>query len=62
MEGQYWQDHPDAPFALLMEIVETYCHPEGALARATEYEDGSQEKFLARLWRDLYPDEPLPRP
>lgn len=102
MEGRFWQYHPDAPFALLLEIVETYCHPEiaadgayeelkqfvrmpdrdpdfdrfkeqlaeairepgrvpeDALFRATVYEDGSDEKFLARLWRDLYPDEPLP--
>lgn len=36
--------------------------PEGALFRAAVYEDGSAEKFLARLWRDLYPDEPLPLP
>lgn len=102
MEGRYWQHHPDAPFALLMRVVETYCHPEiatddaydelkqvvhmperdpafdrfkdelreairdpgqlpeGALARAAQYEDGSPEKFLARLWHDLYPNEPLP--
>lgn len=30
------------------------------LFEAAVYSDGSAEKFLARLWRDLYPDEPLP--
>lgn len=35
--------------------------PDGALYRAAQYADGSDEKFLARLWRDLYPEEPLPR-
>lgn len=34
--------------------------PAGALRTAAQYDDGSPEKFLARLWRDLYPDEPLP--
>lgn len=34
--------------------------PKGALALAAAYDDGSQERFLARLWHDLYPDEPLP--
>lgn len=103
MEGRFWQYHPEAPFATLLSIIETYCHPEaydeayedlqavvarpthkpvfdtfkielreaihdpgqlpeGALFRAAVYDDGSAEKFLARLWRDLYPDEPLPRP
>lgn len=97
-QGQSRQYHPDPPFVLLLEIVETYCHPEasddsydelkqvvhlperdpifdrfkeqlaeairdprqlpeGALFRAAVYDDGSDEKFLARLWRDLYPDE-----
>lgn len=34
--------------------------PDDALFTAAEYDDGSDEKFLARLWRDLYPDEPYP--
>lgn len=34
--------------------------PAGSLDRAAQFDDGSEEKFLARLWRDLYPDEPLP--
>ncbi|HEY3684567.1 MAG TPA: hypothetical protein VGL93_16155 [Streptosporangiaceae bacterium] len=33
--------------------------PEGALAEAAEYEDGSERKFLDRLWRELYGDEPV---
>lgn len=28
MAGRYWQDDPDAPFAVLLDVVETYCHPE----------------------------------
>ncbi|MFL6077410.1 MAG: hypothetical protein ACJ73S_28950 [Mycobacteriales bacterium] len=31
--------------------------PEGALFRAACYDDGSDERFLRRLWRDLYGDE-----
>lgn len=34
--------------------------PEGELDDAVEYDDGSDEKFLRRLWRDLYGDEPVP--
>lgn len=25
---QFWHDDPDAPFAMLLSMVETYCHPE----------------------------------
>jgi len=101
MDDRYWQQDPDAPFATLLDLVETYCHPEAydeayddfkvavhlperdpifdrfkeqlaeairdpsqvpvdALLRAAVYPDGSAEKFLTRLWRDLYPGEPLP--
>lgn len=28
MTRRYWQDNPDAPFAILLDVVETYCHPE----------------------------------
>ena len=31
----------------------------GALWTAAEYGDGSDEKFLRRLWRDLYVNEPI---
>lgn len=34
--------------------------PEDALFTAAQYGDGSDEAFLRRLWRDLYPDEPIP--
>jgi hypothetical protein len=33
--------------------------PEGALGTAAEYEDGSDEAFLRRLWHELYGDEPV---
>jgi len=33
--------------------------PDGALATAAEYEDGSPEAFLSRLRRELYGDEPV---
>lgn len=33
--------------------------PEGELSDAVEYDDGSDERFLSRLWRDLYGDEPV---
>lgn len=101
MSDRFWQYEPEAPFATLLSIIETYCHPEaydeayddfkevvrlpdpgpvftrfkdelrqairdpgrlpdGALFRAAVFADGSDEKFLTRLWRDLYPDEPVP--
>ncbi|HEY3684565.1 MAG TPA: hypothetical protein VGL93_16145 [Streptosporangiaceae bacterium] len=31
--------------------------PEGALFEAVAYEDGSDRKFLERLWRELYGGE-----
>ncbi|MFL6072359.1 MAG: hypothetical protein ACJ73S_03070 [Mycobacteriales bacterium] len=31
--------------------------PDGALFQAASFDDGSDEKFLRRLWRDLYGDE-----
>jgi hypothetical protein len=34
--------------------------PEGAIAKAAEYDDGSEEAFVKRLWTELFPDEPLP--
>ena len=33
--------------------------PKGALGTAAEYEDGSDEAFLWRLWHELYGDEPV---
>jgi hypothetical protein len=33
--------------------------PEYALFTAAEYEDGSDEAFLRRLWQELYGDEPV---
>lgn len=98
---KYWRNHPEAPFSVLLDTVEAYCHPEAhdeayedlitrvrspegdpaiqrfrsqlrdalrdrsalpedALYAAAQYSDGSDRAFLERLWRDLYPDEPLP--
>jgi hypothetical protein len=95
---KYWLEDHDAPFAELLRVVQTQCHPEtydyayedlvewagdpeveerlapfkeqlrqalrdpsqvpaGALWTAACYDDGSDEKFLRRLWRDLYGDE-----
>jgi hypothetical protein len=31
--------------------------PDDELSAAVEYDDGSDEKFLRRRWRDLYGDE-----
>lgn len=33
--------------------------PEDELSESVQYDDGSSEAFLERLWRDLYDDEPL---
>jgi hypothetical protein len=81
----YWARNPQGPFATLIGVAATYCHPEaydGAyealimrarsaapedeeirvfrdeLSKAVEYDDGSAQAFLRRLWRDLYGDEP----
>lgn len=97
----FWEAHPDAPYATLLRLIETYCHPEayndvyddlkeavrlpghspdfdvfkdelrralehpdelpeGALYDSAKYSERSGEDFLAQLWRDLYPGEPLP--
>lgn len=98
----YWRDNKAAPFATLLQTIETYCHPEvindaydelinaarnasnhprivefkqqfqialldpgeiphpEALYQAGQFDDGTDQRFLRRLWRDLYPDEPVP--
>src|SRR5579863_3005730 len=33
--------------------------PDDELFKAVDYGDGSDERFLGRVWRDLYGDEPL---
>ncbi|HEY1919096.1 MAG TPA: hypothetical protein VGH27_26290 [Streptosporangiaceae bacterium] len=33
--------------------------PDEALSTAAEYEDGSDEAYLRRLWHELYGDEPV---
>jgi hypothetical protein len=33
--------------------------PDNELSEAVEYDDGSDERFLWRLWRDLYGDWPV---
>jgi len=35
--------------------------PSNELSEAVEYDDGSDERFLRRLWRDLYGEEPIGR-
>lgn len=36
-------------------------HPQ-AISVAAEYDDGSDDAYLRRLWSELYPDEPIPAP
>jgi len=36
--------------------------PDDELFESVEYDDGSDEAFLRRLWRDLYGDEPVDGP
>jgi hypothetical protein len=33
--------------------------PDNELSESVEYDDGSDEAFLRRLWHELYGDEPL---
>jgi hypothetical protein len=32
--------------------------PDEELSEAVEYDDGTDERFLRRVWRDLYGEEP----
>ncbi len=45
------------------ELREALTHPDqvprAELSSHVQYDDGSPEKFLRRLWRDLYGDEPV---
>jgi hypothetical protein len=34
--------------------------PKDAIFKACYYDDGSEEKFVKRLWSELFPNEPLP--
>jgi len=92
---EYWLDDHNAPYATLLNILQSHVHPEtdqmdelqesakltdhpkmqtfkrelreviadpsvlpdGALFTATGYEDGTDEAFLSRLWRELYGGE-----
>ena len=36
--------------------------PDDELSKHVQYEDGSPEAFLRRLWRDLYGDESVDTP
>jgi hypothetical protein len=36
-------------------------HPQ-ALGLAAEYDQWNDDEFLAWLWQELYPDEPVPTP
>jgi hypothetical protein len=45
------------------ELCQAITHPDqvprAELSSHVQYDDGSPEKFLRRLWRDLYGDEPV---
>jgi hypothetical protein len=40
-------------------LADTGTLPDEELSEAVEYDDGSDERFLRRVWRDLYGDEPV---
>jgi hypothetical protein len=40
-------------------LVSPHQLPDDELFESVEYDDGSDEAFLRRLWRDLYGDEPI---
>lgn len=62
------RDHPDTPRMIRFKdelrtaIREPSRIPRAELSDAAQYSDGSAEKFLARLWSDLYRDESMPAP
>jgi hypothetical protein len=43
-------------------IRNPYLLPGDELSESVEYDDGSDEAFLRRLWRHLYGDEPVDAP
>jgi hypothetical protein len=48
------------------ELRQAIAHPGQVpcdeLSSHVQYEDGRTERFLRRLWHDLYGDEPVPGP
>jgi hypothetical protein len=52
--------------AFKAELAEAITHPDqfpqDELSNHVQYDDGSPEAFLRRLWRDLYGDEPVTAP
>jgi hypothetical protein len=48
------------------ELREALCDPSqlpgDELSESVQYDDGSSEAFLRRLWRELYGDKPLDAP
>jgi hypothetical protein len=59
------QDRPEM-HAFKAELREAITHPDQVprdeLFNHVQYDDGSTEAFLRRLWRDLYGDEPVAAP
>ena len=58
-------DRPEM-HAFKAELREAITHPDQVprdeLFNHVQYDDGSTEAFLRRLWRDLYEDEPIDIP
>jgi hypothetical protein len=58
-------DRPEMP-VFKAELRQAITHPDqvprAELSSHVQYDDGSPEKFLRRLWRDLYGDEPVTIP
>jgi hypothetical protein len=65
----YWERHPDGPFATLIAVAATYCHPEAyadgysdlvSRARSPQADDDEIGIFKAELKRALADPGQLP--
>ncbi|MBM7791380.1 hypothetical protein [Tenggerimyces flavus] len=56
--------HPDTKQFLVelrrVIVGDTEGLPKDALFEAAQYDDGSDDAFVKRVWAQLFPDEPLP--
>ncbi|MQA84217.1 MAG: hypothetical protein GEV03_06240 [Streptosporangiales bacterium] len=61
----YWQDDPEAPFATLLRIVESHCHPEtdedaySALRRRADRDDDAEMQVFKEELRQAVRDPAL---
>lgn len=56
MKVRFWEERPDAPYATLLRVIETYCHPsawEGAYDQLRALARRTDDKEMAVFKREL---------